>query len=192
MAVASEAASPAPPALGADTLPRDRVTEGAGQVALTLLLAVRCPPAWLTAAGSCERVAEAVRSTLAWELAQFSPAAGIAAALAAYRVTLPMGMAGTALPAIRAPVLVGAAGAAMGSKESRFAAADPRSHTHLVHLASILPFTQRSCALPAFLFPARAACQVCREAGSLAHVPPTRVQLLSTTPNPWPKPETKE
>lgn len=93
MAGASKAASPAPPALGADALPCDRVAAGAGHPAQTLLLAVGSPPAWLTVTGSRMGVAVAMRCTLAWELAEYSPAVGIASALAAYRVTLPIGMA---------------------------------------------------------------------------------------------------
>lgn len=109
MAGARQAAPPAPPALGTEALPGGGVAAGARQVALTLPLAGRCPPARLTQASSGEGVAVTVRPARARELAERSPAIGVARALAGDGVALPMRVAQTALLAVRAPVLVGAA-----------------------------------------------------------------------------------
>lgn len=46
-------------------------------------------------------------------------------------------------PLFTSPSMPILTGVAVGAKEARFAEADPGSHTHLIHLASILPFTPR-------------------------------------------------
>lgn len=74
-----------------------------------MLLAGRCPPARLTAAGAGEGVAAAVGAALAGELAEPSPVVGVAGAEPARRVAAPVGVARAAPLAVGAPILLGAA-----------------------------------------------------------------------------------
>lgn len=189
VAGAFEAAPPAPPARQAVAVPGEGVTVGAAGVALTLLLAGRCPPARLTAAGAGEGVAAAMGAAGAGELAELSPVVGVAGAAPARWVAAPVGVACAAPLAVGTPVLLRAAGTAVCSEEAGFAEANPRSHAHLVRPAGILPLAQRSRALPSFLLPARAAR---RASGEPADVPAVRVQLLGRALHPQPQLEAED
>lgn len=79
---------------------------GAGQVALTLLLAGGCPPARLAVAGAGEGIAAAVGTALAGELAELPPVVGVAGAVPTRWVAAPVGVARAAPLAVRAPVLL--------------------------------------------------------------------------------------
>lgn len=71
-----------------------------------MLLAGRCPPARLAAAGAGEGVAAAVGAAGAGELAKFSPVVGVAGAAPARRVAAPVGVACAAPLAVGTPVLL--------------------------------------------------------------------------------------
>lgn len=121
------------------------------------------------------------------ELAQLSPALGVAGAASALRLARPTGVARAAPLAVVTPILRRAGGAAICTEEAGFAAAQPRSHAHFVRPAGVLPFAERGCALPPFLLPARAARQAHGRAAHLADIPAVGVELLGRALHPQPQ-----
>lgn len=156
---ALEAAAAAPPARRAQAGSVVLVT-ARYWVALARTVTRRRPPAGIAVARACLWVAPSVGAAVAGEFTATTPVVRLALAHTSVRLTLAIGMARAGLPAVRAPVLAWAAGAALGSEESRFTSAETWLHAHLVFPAGIGPLTDGDGAFPIFLPPAWTALEL--------------------------------
>lgn len=138
---AAEAAAATPPARLTQTEAISLLTARCCWVALAWAATRGGPPARVAAARACGGVAMSVGAAGARKLTVGPPVVGLALALAGDWLTLAMHMAGAALTAVGAPVLLGAAGAALGPKESGFAATQAWLHTHFAFLAGVQALT---------------------------------------------------